>query len=494
MRVLFVKPNMGLVDGKPYHDRGRMEPLTFAVLKGFTPARHQVHLCDDRFEAVPYDEPWDVVGINTEIYTARRAYEIADGFRSRGVKVVLGGYHTSMIPEESLLHADAVALHDADAVWTDILRDIEDGQLRATYEGVEYSGPELHGIRTDWSVFRGKSYLPVALTQFSRGCPNRCEYCATGNLYCGAFVHRPPKEVAAELERDGRRFVFFADDNIIANIPAAKNLFRELIPLNLRWTAQASLNFVADPELMDLMLRSGCAGLVVGFESRDPRNLASMNKRGNLAHGSFDDVVERIRSVGIMLWSAFLLGYDHDTVESIRETVDWVLSKKFAFAAFNVLMPYPSTPFYARMQAEGRLLYDGKWWLHDDYRFGYTGFRPKNMSPERLAELGLEARLRHNTMFQILRRATDRKTNCKDPWSLLTYFAYNPLFRDEMLKKHGMTLGYRGFERSASTSSPLDWFKHRVVPDDFEALFLAAGRRLATGLTNRIRSGRSRDS
>jgi len=485
VRVLFVKPNMGLVDGKPYYDRGRMEPLTFAVLRGFTPSHHEVALCDDRFEPVPYDDPWDVVGINTEVYTARRAYEIADAFRARGVKVVIGGFHASMSPGEARQHADAVALGDADGVWTTILQAIESDRLQPLYQGVRYQGPVLEGIRTDWSVFRGKKYLPVALTQFSRGCPNRCEYCATGNLYHGSFVHRPPREVAAELERDGRRFVFFADDNIIANVPAARQLFRELIPLKLRWTAQASLNFVADTELMDLMLRSGCAGLVVGFESRDQRNLASMNKRSNLAYGSYDAVIERIRSVGLMLWAAFLIGYDHDTVSSIRETVDWVLSKKFAFAAFNVLTPYPSTPFYARMKEEGRLLYDGAWWLHDDYRFGYAGFRPKNMTAERLSELGLEARLRHNTVYQILRRSTDRKTNSKDLWSLLGYFAYNPLFRDEMLKKHGMMLGYRGYERPQRSVA--------LIPDDVGAMALEATRRLITRVAERVTPRKTSD-
>ena len=150
-----------------------------------------------------------------------------------------------------------------------------------------------------------------------------------------------------------------------------------------------------------------------------------------------------------MLWAAFLLGYDHETAESIRETVDWALSKKFAFAAFNILTPYPGTAFYERMKAEGRLLYDGCWWLHDDYRFGYAAFRPKRICPEELSELGYQARIRHNTVFQILRRATDLKTNAKDFWSLFTYFAYNPIFRVEFHKKYEMMLGYRSHEREA---------------------------------------------
>jgi radical SAM superfamily enzyme YgiQ (UPF0313 family) len=481
MRILFVKPNMGLVNGRPYHDRGRMEPLTFAVLKGLTPAGHDVHLCDDRFEPVPWDEPWDVVGLNTEIYTARRAYEIADRFRAKGVKVVLGGYHTTLLPEESRAHADAIAIGDADEAWPRLLADLAAGTLKPVYDG-RACRDVIEGVRTDWSVFQGKRYLPVALTQFSRGCFNRCEYCATGNIYRGAFGHRRVQEVVDELARDGRKFVFFVDDNLVSDAAAAKELLRALIPLKVRWTAQASLSFASDPELMDVMQRSGCAGLVVGFESRDPRNLVAMNKRSNLAGGSYDEVVARIRDAGIMLWAAFLLGYDHETVASIRETVDWALSQRFAFSAFNVLMPYPGTPFYERMKAEGRLLYDGRWWLHDDYRFGDAGFRPKLMSPDDLAQCGLDARRRHSSVYQIARRATDRKTNSKDLWSLLIYLAYNPLFRDEMLKKHGMKLGYRGVERPARPRSLIE----RVVPDGVRALALQGVRDAFTTVARKL--------
>jgi len=452
MRILFVKPNMGLVDGRPYHDHGRMEPLTFAVLAGCTPKQHELALCDDRFEAVPYEEPWDLVAINLEIFTARRAYEIAARFRAVGVKVVLGGPHATLIPDEAQEHADAVVIGDADYIWAGILEDAEAGRLQLRYRACLQPGETLKGLKPRFDLFKGKSYLPVALSQFGRGCCNQCEYCFTGNSYQGTFGNRPPEEVAEELTERKCRFVFFVDDNLVADRPAAIRLFKALRPLKLRWSAQASLHFVSDPELMDLMLESGCSGVLVGFESLNRENLEAMNKRSNLAYGSYDEVVERIQSAGLMMWAAFLLGYDHETESSIRETVDWALSKKFAFSAFNVLMPYPGTAFYDRMAAEDRLLFDKKWWLHDDYRFGQVAFRPKNMSPERLAELGLEARLRHNTVYQIFRRSTEPRTNAKSLWNFLTYFAYNPLFRDEMLKKHRMELGYRGFEYARDPS------------------------------------------
>jgi len=363
------------------------------------------------------------------------------------VKVIIGGPHATLIPDEVAQHADSVALGDIDGIWQTILDDTEAGHLKPLYHGVSLAGNDVGRIQLRCDIFKGKDYLPVFLTQFSRGCAYSCEYCTTGSIYRGHFPHRDPKEVAKEVAGSGRKLVFFVDDNLVADSEAAKALFRELIPLKIRWISQASLKFASDPELLDLMVRSGCAGLVVGFESRDPANLAAMNKQFNLAGGTYDEVIERIREAGIMLWAAFLLGYDYETEASIRDTVDWALSKKFAFAAFNILTPYPGTPFYDRMKAEGRLLYDGRWWLHDDYRFGYAAFQPKKISPESLAELGFEARLRHNSIFQILRRSTDFKTNAKDFWSLFTYFAYNPLFRQELPKKFEMMLGYRGHER-----------------------------------------------
>jgi radical SAM superfamily enzyme YgiQ (UPF0313 family) len=447
MRITFIKPNMGLVRGAPYDDSGRMEPLTFAVLAGITPRGHQVTLIDDRFERVPYDEPTDLVGINTEIYTARRAYEIADAYRARGVPVVLGGFHTTMLPEESAAHADAIVLGDAEAAWAEIVADADAGRLRPRYRGQLAGSRLLEGVRTDWSIFEGKSYLPVRLTQFSRGCPNSCEYCATGNIYAKRHATRPVAEVVRELERDGRKLVFFVDDNIIANREQATELFRAIKPLKIRWLGQADVGFAQDPAFMELMLDSGCSGLVVGFESLDPSHLARMKKSSALHLDSYDAIVEAIRRSGLMIWAAFLLGYDGETPASVAATCDWALSKKFAFAAFNILMPYPGTPLYARLEAQGRLLYDGRWWLHDDYRFGQAGFVPSACSPEELTAACLDARRRHSSVLNIARRAFDLETNMKDLWSIATYIAYNPLFRDEMLRKHGMMLGYRGLER-----------------------------------------------
>jgi len=439
MKITFIKPNMGLVNGRPYLDRGRMEPLTFAVLAGLLPADIDCVLFDDRYERIPYGDATDLVCINVEIYTARRSYEIADRYRRHGVKVALGGYHVSMIPQEAAEHADCLLIGDAEEVFPQMVSDLAAGCLKPLYNG--HFPPKLEGLRTRWDIFAGKSYLPLRLTQFSRGCPNHCRFCATGSIYQRTHCCRPAEEVVSELAEQPQNFVFFVDDNIVAQPDAAKELFRRLIPLKKRWIGQASLSFTEDDELMDLMKRSGCAGLVVGFESTSPENLRQMGKNCNMHLDSYAPVIEKIRDIGFQLWAAFLVGCDADDVSSIKKTVQWAIDQKFCFAAFNILSPYPNTPIYQEMLEQGRLLYD-KWWLDERYHFGDCVFKPARMTPDELTDICFWARRRFNHPVNIMKRAFDFKTNAKDLWSIATYFAYNPLFRRELFKKHGMVLGY----------------------------------------------------
>ena len=177
-----------------------------------------------------------------------------------------------------------------------------------------------------------------------------------------------------EIEAAERQIIFFVDDNILSNFEAAKALFRALIPLKVHWVSQGSIDMTQDRELMELMVKSGCVGMVVGFESINPQSLRWMKKSPNFV-GGFNDYkpqLDIIRDYGIQLWAAFTLGHDHDTRESIEQTLEFAWESKFPLAAFNILVPYPKTPLYQKLAAEGRLLYDGKWWLHPEYRFNYA--------------------------------------------------------------------------------------------------------------------------
>lgn len=444
MKLTLIKPNIGRQEHSLYVDEGRMEPLQLGILAALTPADIEVVMYDDRMEPIPYEEPTDIVAITVETFTARRAYEISAEFRKRGIKTVMGGMHAMLIPEEVSEHCDCVIVGDAEPVWKTMLEDFRGGRLQSRYDVVQPECPQVNVI-TRRDVFEGKGYLPITLLQFSRGCSHRCSFCASSVYFKAHHFCRPVEDVIREIKMQKRKLLFFVDDNIVCNHEKAKELFRALIPLKVRWVSQGSMDMLHDRELMELMVKSGCLGLVIGFESISPDCIAQMNKYTN-RHGSNDlyrEEIEQLRAWGLQTWAAFTVGHDGDTVESIRATCDFAIKNKFTFAAFNILMPYPNTPLYEKMEREGRLLYDGKWWLHEDYRFNYASIVPKNMTADELTEISFDCRRRFNSLSSIVKRAFEPRTNMRTVYRFLTYLIYNPLFRKEVHKKQGMRFGLK---------------------------------------------------
>ena len=443
MKITFIKPNIGRMEHSLYVDEGRMEPLQLGVIAGLTPPDVECALYDDRCEEIPYDEQTDLAAITVEIYNARRAYEIAAEFRQRGVPVIMGGFHPTLAPEECLEHADSIYIGDAEFLWHQAVEDARRGKLKRIYRA-KPGVPQPGGTQPRRDLFKGKGYLPITLMQFSRGCRFACDFCAISVFFNRTNFVRETREVLAEIENQDRKVIFFVDDNFLSNHEAAKLFLRELIPMRIKWVSQASIDMTNDPELMDLLEESGCLGNVIGFESLDPRNLKSMKKASNLTHRGWDQYqaqCEILRSHHLQNWASFTLGHDYDTVESIKETLDFAMHHKFCFAAFNILMPYPGTPLYDRLKREGRLLWDGKWWLHPEYRFNHAAFQPKNMTPDELTEACWYCRDHWNRTSSIWKRMWDFKTHMRSPTRLGVYLFYNPIYAKEAYKKQGMLFG-----------------------------------------------------
>lgn len=443
MKVTFVRPNVGRLEHSLYFDEGRMEPLQLGILAALTPPDVDVALYDDRIENVPFDEPTDLAAITIEIYTARRGYEIAAEYRQRGVPVILGGFHPTLHSEEALEHGDAIFIGDAELQWADVVEDARRGRLKRIYQS-QGDEPQPGGIQPRRDLFRGKDYLPITLMQFSRGCRYACEFCAISSFFKRKHYVRPTQDILAEIEAQERKLIFFVDDNFLSNHEAAKKFLRELIPMKIRWVSQASIDMTNDTELMELLEASGCLGNVIGFESIDPRNLKLMKKAPNLIHRGWDDYqtqVEILRKYHLQTWAAFTLGHDWDTVASIRETYDFALHNKFCFAAFNILMPYPGTPLYDRLKKSGRLLWDGQWWLHPEYRYNHAAFIPKNMTPDELTEVCWSCRRDWNKASTILRRVWDFRTHMSSLPRLMVYLRYNPIYAREAYRKQSMLFG-----------------------------------------------------
>lgn len=444
MKLTLIKPNIGRREHSLYVDEGRMEPLQLGILAALTPPGIEVVMYDDRMETIPYDEPTDLVAITVETFTARRAYEISAEFRRRGVKTIMGGMHAMLIPEEVMEHCDSVIVGDAEPVWETMLNDLKKGELKPRYDVVQPTCPQINVI-TRRDIFEGKGYLPITLLQFSRGCSHKCSFCASSVYFKARHYCRPVEDVIKEIKSQKRRLLFFVDDNIVCDHAKAKELFRALIPLKIRWVSQGSMDMLHDEELMRLMVKSGCLGLVIGFESISPESVSEMNKGTNKKGSSemYKWEIEQLRKWGLQTWAAFTVGHDSDTLESIRATCDFAIKNKFTFAAYNILMPYPNTPLYERLEREGRLLYDGKWWLHEEYRFNYASIIPKNMTADELTEISFDCRRRFNSVGSIFRRALEPHTNLRTPYRFMTYLVYNPLFRKEVFKKQGMRFGLK---------------------------------------------------
>jgi radical SAM superfamily enzyme YgiQ (UPF0313 family) len=433
MKITFIRPNMS-----DMRSADAMEPLVFAILAGLTPAGIETVLFDERLEPIPFDEPTDLVAITVETYTARRAYQIAQAYRRRGVPVVMGGYHPTFVPDEALQYADAVVIGDAEQLWPRIVADAQSGKSRRIYRQV--SQPPLSGLKPDRRIFRGKRYAPAALVQYGRGCRFACEFCSIHAFYGFDLRQRPVRDVVAEIEQLERKHIFLIDDNIFVNGPKARELFRALIPLKIRWSCQVSLDIARDEELMTLLEQSGCTTAVIGFESLDEHNLAQMKKKWNLKHGDYPSLVQTFRQHGVMIYGSFVFGYDHDTVDSFDISLEFALRSRFYLGNFNPLTPMPGAKLYDRLRAEGRLIYD-RWWLDPDYSYGQATFHPRGMTAAELTDGCFRTRRRFHDYSSIVERALDFKTNCRDPYRLGLHLASNLVARREILKKQGRRLG-----------------------------------------------------
>jgi radical SAM superfamily enzyme YgiQ (UPF0313 family) len=445
MRLTLIHPCIGRRIDRPYIRLWQMEPLPPAAIAGLTPRAVQVKFHDDRMERIPFEDETDLAAISVETYTAKRAYQIASEYRRRGVPVVMGGFHAALCPEEVSQYADAVVVGEAEGLWEQVLRDAERKTLQPYYR--QPNRPPLANVRPDRSIYRGKNYLPIGLVEAGRGCHFVCDFCAVQTVFHHTQTRRPADDIFTELEgmRD-KPLIFFVDDNITSNMDQAKEFFRGLKRLKIRWVSQASINAAHDREFLRLIQESGCQGLLIGFESLDPDNLKKMNKGFNMMQGGYEKALANLRKYAIRLYITFVFGYDEDTQASFQQTVDFALMHKFYIAAFNHLTPFPGTPLYDRLEREGRLLY-GKWWLDDRYSYNMIPFQPAHMSPGQLQRGCVEARAAFYDWRSIWRRGLDpvNRSSAAMWWQ---FYGINAMFRREVRQRDYYPLGDESFRGS----------------------------------------------
>jgi radical SAM superfamily enzyme YgiQ (UPF0313 family) len=254
-------------------------------------------------------------------------------------------------------------------------------------------------------------------------------------------TRRPLDEILEEIEavKKDRKLFFFVDDNITSNLSQAKEFFRALIKAKIRWVSQTSINAAHDEEFLDLLVRSGCMGVLIGFESLNIENLKDMNKSFNLMRGGFTEALQNLRKHRVRVYGTFIFGYDRDTPQSFQRTVEFAQSGSMYIAAFNHLTPFPGTPLYRRLEADGRLLYDA-WWLDDRYKYNHIPFTPAAMTPTDLQRCCLEARREFYSWSSIVRRGFDR-VNRADGFMWRNFYLINAMHRGDVSMRDGYPLG-----------------------------------------------------
>jgi radical SAM superfamily enzyme YgiQ (UPF0313 family) len=374
-------------------------PLVLPLLAGLTPPDVDVRLVDENVEPVDVKSAADWVAITCMTASAPRAYVIADAFRQRGIPVVMGGIHPTVLPDEAAAHADAVVIGEAEPVWREVLADLAAGRLRPRYKHDGY--PDLSGLpRPRRELLQVDRYLTTNVVQTARGCPNGCSFCTVSTVSGRQYRFRPVPEVVEEVRSLSGGWVGFVDDNIAGHARRAKELFEALIPLKRRWIGQADVTMARDPELLSLAARSGCQAMFVGLESLSQENLRATHKSPNVGT-DISAAIRTIHKAGIEIIGSFVLGLDEDDRGVFAKTVQFAERHKLVAAQFAVLTPFPGTAMRQQLEREGRIL--GHDWSH--YTMSNVVFRPQHMTDLELRQGQRYAYRRFYSIPSILKRS-----------------------------------------------------------------------------------------
>jgi radical SAM superfamily enzyme YgiQ (UPF0313 family) len=332
--------------------------------------------------------------------TVNRAYELATMYRQNGTKVVLGGIHPSVLPQEAVRFADAVVIGEAEATWGQVLLDVQKGRLKRIYTS---SQPDLSGLPFPKRKKRRSILgLPPAImpVMASRGCPNDCSFCCVHTVYGRKQRHIPVEDIISDIRANNSRNIIFLDDNIWGSRAYALKLFRQLIPLRVKWIGQASAKSILDDEIFDLAVRSGLWGLFVGVECIEHDVLKKMRK--SLASVAlYEDAIARCRKSGVFFLASLIFGMDDQSPMVFDHTLDFLIRNSVPGISPNMLTPYPGTRIYDQFLREGRLLHRN--WAYYDHL--QVSFQPKTMGPEELTEKYLDFREQFFSYSSIFRRA-----------------------------------------------------------------------------------------
>lgn len=392
-------------------------PLGLLTVMNVLRASHRVRLENENIRPVEFFDGPDIVGISVTVDTLPRAMEIARAFRKRGIPVVAGGIHITTAPDTIPPDAfDTLCIGPAEGTWPRIMQDVEQGTLRQVYrcDGA-LTGADI--VSPAYDAVDPRDYLYCNIVHTSRGCPFRCDFCynSSGNH---AYMKRPIEDVLRDIHTVGRKHIMFIDDNFAGDPAWTRRLLHAITPLRIRWNAAVSLNAALDTDLLDLMRRSGCEGLFIGFESVNEESLRAVHKGQNCL-GKYEQAVRNIHDRGMMVNASFVFGLDGDTPETFRRTLDWILRNRIETVTSHIMTPYPGTVLYDRLKAEGRILTEDL----SLYNTANVVFQPRQMSAQQLQDGYLWMYKQIYSFRGILRRMPEK------PDQRAAYLMFNLLYR-----------------------------------------------------------------
>jgi len=421
MKILLINPADSTYrhDSSAFKRRVSYYALTLPTLASLVPEEleAQVRIVDEGVEPVEGLDEADLVGITAVTPSAPRAYQLADQARAKGIPVVFGGPHVTLMPGEAGKHADSVVTGFAEETWPQLLRDFASGRMAPVYSHLGRAA--VKGLPTPRrDLLNLKKYLKIPCIQASRGCPNRCSFCAIPEVWGRHYHQRPLDEVVAEVEALGSKRLLFLDPALTENRQYAVELFSALAPLKKKWAGLSTVRIAEDRELLELARKSGCIGLLVGFESLSQESLAGINKGFSDASG-YLEAVRILHDHGMGILGTFVFGLDGDDDDVFKRTADFIDEARIDMVRYSVFTPFPGTPVFKQLEAQGRIL-TRDW---GRYNTEHVVFRPRNMSPDRLQEGLCEAWAQTISFRSIIKRV-----RWFSPGALLS-FAINLGFR-----------------------------------------------------------------
>jgi radical SAM superfamily enzyme YgiQ (UPF0313 family) len=357
--------------------------LGLTLLASLFPKGYEVRIVNEAIEEIDFESEVDLVGITALTCVIQRAYEVADRFRKKGVKVILGGVHPSLLPEEAKDHADSVFIGEAEGRIEEVIKDFETGTLKPFYK--DQTWPNLKQMPIPRRDLLGKKYSPVfKAIETTRGCPNRCDFCSVPTINGRHYRIRPLEEVDQELSsiiRKKGEYLFLADDNVMAREDYAESLFEIFKRHGVKWMGFATVQVAKKENLLKKAQESGCISLFIGFESLLQENLDSVSKRF-VDTRELSELIRTIQDHRIGIHGSFIFGFDGDDPTVFKKTVEFVQGNNIELPTFSILTPFPGTPLRKRLEDEGRIL-DCDWFHYD---MSHVVFKPKKLTVRELQE------------------------------------------------------------------------------------------------------------